>query len=526
MMKAQSQKKSSKSIPLHPLLIAAASVILLLLVNKTEMEALAAVRLLVIVLLFTGLLLLLARLIFRNWQKAALAVTMTVILFSTYGHFFNILQSAETLSFITRHRYVSALYLVIFAVSIFFISHAKRTAALNGLVNLVAGFILVIPLIQVIAYYSTAAQQDQNHSAAANTEEPALTISKKSTPDIYYIILDSYTRDDQLYNDFSYDNSAFLDALRDRGFFVGDCSHSNYAHTKLSLSSSLNMDYLQNMGVNLDESTGEVVSFTELIEHSEVRKQLSALGYKTIAFETGYAFTEITDADYYFESSSNIFLSPFIEPFEYLFIQNSIVRIALDTQSAFVNRYLNPIVFPFTSQENRVQNVFTVLPDIPDIAGPKFVFVHLDIPHHPFIFMSDGSINPDNRYYPGVYMPDDLTLLKQGYVNQVKYVESEILPIVDEILTKSAQPPIIILQGDHGLTAGERNDILYAIYLPEGGIDQLYSTITPVNTFRVIFDEYFDGNYPLLDDLSYYSTYEDKLDLTPAIDKTERCGAQ
>jgi len=322
------------------------------------MEALAAVRLLIIVIIVTGLLLLLTKLICRNWQKAALIVTVTVILFSTYGHLFNILQNIERLSFITRHRYISMLYLVIFLVSIFFISHGKRTAVLNGSLNLVASFILIIPLFQVLVYYSTAAKPDKNQGGVVNTEEPIPLASEISTPDIYYIILDSYTRDDQLFNDFSYDNSDFIDSLRSRGFFVGDCSHSNYAHTKLSLSSSLNMDYLQNMNVNLDASAGKTVEFSDLIWHSKVRNQLSYLGYKTVAFETGYEFTDIQDADYYFASTPNALLSPYIEPFEYLYLQSSIVRVILDTQSDFVDRNLTPLVFPFTEQEMRVKYIF------------------------------------------------------------------------------------------------------------------------------------------------------------------------
>jgi hypothetical protein len=34
-------------------------------------------------------------------------------------------------------------------------------------------------------------------------------------------------------------------------------------------------------------------------------------------------------------------------------------------------------------------------------------------------------------------------------------------------------------------------------------MDSLYKSISPVNTFRVIFNEYFGGNYELLDDRSY-----------------------
>jgi len=39
-----------------------------------------------------------------------------------------------------------------------------------------------------------------------------------------------------------------------------------------------------------------------------------------------------------------------------------------------------------------------------------------------------------------------------------------------------------------------------AILLPSGGEEDLYNTITPINTFRVIFDRYFGTNLGLVPD--------------------------
>ena len=50
----------------------------------------------------------------------------------------------------------------------------------------------------------------------------------KKAPDIYYIILDGYVRDDVLKDLFAYDNSGLIEYLRGRGFFVAEQSRSNY----------------------------------------------------------------------------------------------------------------------------------------------------------------------------------------------------------------------------------------------------------------------------------------------------------
>ncbi len=45
---------------------------------------------------------------------------------------------------------------------------------------------------------------------------------------------------DRLRELYDYDNSAMLEALAERGFFIASRAHSNYCQTGLSLASSLN----------------------------------------------------------------------------------------------------------------------------------------------------------------------------------------------------------------------------------------------------------------------------------------------
>lgn len=118
-------------------------------------------------------------------------------------------------------------------------------------------------------------------------------------------------------------------------------------------------------------------------------------------------------------------------------------------------------------------------------------------------------------------------------MNQLIFVNKKVKELVDKILLKSKIPPIIILQADHGSESSlygnwenptthmlkERMNILNAYYLPSFEKKMLYDSITPVNTFRLVFDFYFDTNYGLLDDQSYYSTYERPYDFVNVTDK-------
>jgi len=92
------------------------------------------------------------------------------------------------------------------------------------------------------------------------------------------------------------------------------------------------------------------------------------------------------------------------------------------------------------------------------------------------------------------------------------YISSQMAQIIPRLIANSATPPIIVIQGDHGPTVASsprsRMSNLNAYYLP--GVDaSIYPSITPVNTFRVIFNKYFGQNLELLDDVSLYSDYTD-----------------
>jgi hypothetical protein len=104
----------------------------------------------------------------------------------------------------------------------------------------------------------------------------------------------------------------------------------------------------------------------------------------------------------------------------------------------------------------------------------------------------------------------------EGYSNQVEYVSKLLSLEIERIIDASEVGPIIIIQGDHGPGAyltqeieesniKERHAILNAILLPEESRASLYSSITPVNTFRVILNEIFHEEMDLLPDWVYFS---------------------
>ena len=85
-----------------------------------------------------------------------------------------------------------------------------------------------------------------------------------------------------------------------------------------------------------------------------------------------------------------------------------------------------------------------------------------------------------------------------------------VLGLVDKIISESETSPVIIIQGDHGIpwTAGQKAqfEIFSAYFIAGRQVPELYHEISPVNNFRVLFNDQFGTNYDLLMDESY--TYD------------------
>lgn len=158
---------------------------------------------------------------------------------------------------------------------------------------------------------------------------------------------------------------------------------------------------------------------------------------------------------------------------------------------------------------------FEELKNIPSETGPKFIFSHILIPHYPYIFKSDGSVNSEislvNQFSQSQWKLED------EYIDQMIYLNKVILEIVDSILKKSKIKPVILIQSDHGPTIPKLTDEdekrsarfanLNAIYLPNFENQEVFKDVTPVNNFRYIFNHLFNAKLPILPNKSYWSLF-------------------
>ena len=300
--------KFIKSFPWYFLLFSIYPILALLGFNISEVKPDVLFRPLLVSLVATFLLFLVLRLLFRDWYKAALGTTILLLLFFSYGHVYNYLKAISIAGIIPgRHRLMAPVWAGLGIFSLWWIWQKVRDARyLVPTLNIVSVFLLIYPMLQISSYvWSETNTRNQTRQAMV---EFSSNLPAGYAPDIYYIILDAYGRDDLLRDVFKYDNTPFLSDLEAMGFYVARCSQSNYAQTMLSLTSSLNMNYLDNLSNELTANTDNRAPLRAIGKYNEVRKFLDSIGYNTVSFATNFPVSEWDDADYFLGRQGDVLL--------------------------------------------------------------------------------------------------------------------------------------------------------------------------------------------------------------------------
>lgn len=496
----------------HPLLLGMYSAVALLSANIRQLSAVYGVRPILASLLFSALVYGVCALAVRKREKAALIASLGLLLFFTYGHVYGLLEGAALWGVVIgRHLVLMTLWVAVLGLGVFLILRARSSlGGLNRVLNIASIVLLLIPLAQLSLFaLQTGSSKTATMSAATPVADGAAGLSAGTdAPDVYYIILDTYARDDMLQKYYKLDNTEFITRLQNLGFYVAPCSLSNYSYTPSSLASALNMDYLEEFAGEIIAGNRSFYDLGDSIKHSRVRRLFESLGYQTITAETGIWWLEITDSDRFITTTGNPWARAFnpgqITNFELYFLRTTAVRPLDEAGKVLSQRLGKRILTPERAHYDSVTYILDELEHIPSIPGRKFVYIHLIAPHFPYVFSPDGDFEYSFGNSP-------------GYTNEILYLNARFIPLLEEIIQNSAHPPVIILQGDHGMKSEARNAILNAYYLP-GASSGVYAAITPVNSFRTVFNVYFDGQFPLLADYAYSSTYDQPYQFDPVVD--------
>jgi hypothetical protein len=485
-------------------------------------------RALLISVLLGALLWLISWLVIRRSDQSALITSGAFLLIFSYGHFYNFLDQWN--DNLAHHKVSLPIYGCLMLIwGWVVLKNNKHTELLSSMFKVIGPALLLLPVYTLGSTMVINANKDKQ-----SPPQVAKIETSNQRPDIYYIILDGYGREDTLGKYYSYDNSAFINYLKDTGFYVADQSRSNYISTVLSLSSSLNMQYVDALLPEAAPHTSDAIQLagyeTDLlnfIHHSYVRSFLAENGYRLITYDNNFK-TTANDADVLLSYSS---LSPrigsyqkedgfVINSFEGLLLETSIARLWADWQAAHGTENI-VIESPYLTHRALTVDMFESLKETTTMEGDNFVFMHFLVPHPPFVFGPTGEKNTHDQAFTladGVNYSGTPRSYVRGYTEQLTYTNKYLEETISYLINNSQTPPIIIIQGDHGPRMSlnfknpKKTDLdgpygnLNAYYLPNVDHVALYPEITPVNSFRVVFNSYFGTEFELLPDENYLST--------------------
>ena len=503
---------------LTPCLVAIFPLIYLYANNFKEVRLVATFRSFGIVILLVFLTFKFVNLIVKNKSKSTLIISLLILISLSFGHLSNLLPYFELFkigSFVFgKNKFLSFIIFVFTTILIFKILKTKKIP--KFLIKYIAISSLVIIFLSLLKIGLLLSQSPI--SVSLDNKRGLLAESDlKNLPDVYYIVLDGHGRADVLRDLYDYQDNKLIAYLKSKDFYVADKSQANYVYTYASLASSLNFNYLENLDDNfVKKGSIDTLKFERLIQDSQVAENFKKLGYSYITFRSGFAPLQknpFADTHYAYAFGLN--------NFERSVVNSSILSFLLNIANLDVKEF----------HRQRVLFTFETLKQISLDDRPTFTFAHILAPHPPFVFNRNGEPVRDNKKYSfadGARFAGTKKEYKTSYLNQLIFIDDQVIETIDKILKNSPTPPIIIIQSDHGpasetinnnralknlmgelidnqneLSVKERSSILNAYYFPKSEINNLYDSITPVNSFRVLFNNYFGQNLELLEDKTF-----------------------
>ena len=447
----------------------------------------------------------------RDFRKGACLSSLLLILFFSFGRvvgladrFFRatgLWPNLEHMHLATRTLSLQAAVLAAFSVLI--VGVAVRLGRKKPLSEKVpplmarAAVVLLVVSSAEIALGFLAVRRPQ---APPSAPPAASQVGRELPPDIYIVVVDAYARADVLRECYGFENGPFLSALADLGFSVTSRSSANYPLTFLSLASALNMTSLEDLALEAGPRSRSQKRAHDMIRNNEVMAFLKGRGYRTIHLASSWAGTRTNPyADEVRADHGRV-------------MDDDFARALVDTSLLVLynSRWLEDMALFYREQFDRLEKTAAE-------PGPKMVFCHFLLPHHPYVFDRTGAVVSNGSFIDNLLFRKAQWRRVDAYVEQLVFLNARLLAAFRAILASSPSPPIIVLFSDHGPLAatadaeaakGAQLDNLVAAFLPGAPADLLPDNIRLINLFPIILNRYFDAGYAMRDGTRFYSTFK------------------
>ncbi len=417
-----------------------------------------------------------------------------VALFFCYGIVHDFLDGYD----LGRFRFIFPIWFGLFCVGVVLVWKLSFRPEGKRALFWGAAALIALPTWQIASQSLALTSSARNFDGQQPTSGYDQTISDEAAedmPSVFFIVLDAYSRADILQSELGFDNSLFLNELKDNGFFIADRSRVNYTATLLSLSSTLSMNYHFKSG-----ELSNLATLAQVIQgHNEVTRQFDALGY---------TYAKATPSHWFASKCSNvedICISPagMSEHYRDLMAMAPVEHFMLMVAPKLLQDLFNLGDVTLFDVSERLGQVRTT---------PLFLFAHMLIPHAPYRYTPECEYLPPNQ--SGTYL-DNLHCANKQVLEFVRWVDNH------------HPNAIIVIQSDHGIGnftgTSPGKDWLYpglteqqfdikaanlnVWRLPEDCKPMLRNDLTSINTFRIVFacihgtapemlgDEFFVSNY-------------------------------
>ena len=269
----------------------------------------------------------------------------------------------------------------------------------------------------------------------AEIGEPEAIPGFASKPDVVLVVVDGYASEGVLAEFFDYDNSDVVEELAAAETVVNPHMTSNYARTKFSVASFLELGYIP-------EGTEMTRGFeADLIQvmggENRLTQAMEANGYRTVYLESGWNGTRCS------ASIEVCVPGPWPDETYYDIVYRSVFRDlpGLETGIAFSRGADHSL----KGMDDRLAGYLS--DDVSD-----FVFVHILAPHPPFFLSADCDMQPESDLSgfavvtPGMGS-DQADARRQAYIAQVECVNRYLTGAARRIAEAGA---VGMFVGDHG----------------------------------------------------------------------------
>ena len=371
------------------------------------------------------------------------------------------------------------------------------------IVTSVTALLILLPSLWTPVYYewqNGAARDAYDADRAADLVlAPSLDAAAPDAsgrPDIYHFVFDRYGSAETLKGTYGIE-TRIGDHLKEQGFYVATESYSNYLKTAPSLASTFYMDYLDMLAEDERVPPDSWHPLFEMLDDHRAGRFLKAQGYRFVQFGSWWVGT--------FNSGLADENHPFgFSEFGMQYLRHTMLKPVFhalpDTPWTMRLDWDN-------AQCQRVPRQVTRIKAIEHRTQPVYVFAHILVPHGPYVFTAEGEC---------------LTLAqarergsRQGYADQIAYADLIIRDVVSTLLARDPAP-VILIQADEGPFPERdgrvpwheaspeelriKTGILNAFYFPTGKYDELSPRISPVNSYRAVFNAAFGTTFPMLPD--------------------------